>query len=43
MRRRSSRSEVEVYFNVVEWPTEIEKWWGYLYPHKIITVGVSGH
>jgi hypothetical protein len=30
--RMSSRSKVEVYFKVMEWPSEIERDGGYLYP-----------
>jgi phage pi2 protein 07 len=30
--RRSSRSKVIVYFEVMEWPSEIERGGGYLYP-----------
>jgi hypothetical protein len=30
MRRRSSRSEVEVYFQVLEWPAEVRRGGAYL-------------
>jgi hypothetical protein len=44
MRRRSSKSEVEVYFQVLEWPAEIEEGWGSIYSsHRFMTVGVSEH
>jgi hypothetical protein len=49
MRRRSSRSKVEWFFKVVEWPAVGEKgWWPFIthptpYTHTILTVGVSDH
>jgi hypothetical protein len=40
MRRRSSRSEVEVSFECLEWPAEERRGWGLIYsPHTIMTVG----
>jgi hypothetical protein len=41
--RRSSRSKVVVYFEVMEWPSEIERDGAIYTLHKIITVGVSKH
>jgi hypothetical protein len=31
MRRMSSRSEVEVYFQVLEWLAEVRRGWGSIY------------
>jgi hypothetical protein len=40
MRRMSSRSEVEVSFECLEWPAEPRGEWGPIYsPHTFITVG----
>jgi hypothetical protein len=44
MRRRSSKSEAEVYFQVLEWLAEVRRGWGSIYsPHRFLTVGVSEH
>jgi hypothetical protein len=40
MRRGSSRFEVEVYFQMKEWPAEVRRRWGPIYnPHRFMTVG----
>jgi hypothetical protein len=40
MRRRSSRSEVVVSFECLEWPTEMRRGWGPIYsPCAFMTVG----
>jgi hypothetical protein len=39
MRRRSSRSEVEVCFQLLEWPTKVRRGWGPIYsPHRFMTI-----
>jgi hypothetical protein len=40
MRRRSTRSEVEVYFKLLEWPAKVKWGWGPIYsPHRFMIVG----
>jgi hypothetical protein len=40
MRRRSSRSEVEVYFQLLEWLAEVRRGGETIYnPHRLMTVG----
>jgi hypothetical protein len=44
IRRRSSIYEVEVYFQVLEWPAEVRRGWRFIYsPYKFLTVEVSEH